>query len=186
MRNVGGLLYLFTHWNWKAALVVGLLRGGACVLALQGLALHARQDFGLVELAFVLATSGFSTALQQQSLQVADRRLGWVLCVLVIPYVSLGLDAGVHLWLNGSIGLRIGLLGVLFTLLSAMFHWYIMSKGAMLVGKEARPLHEDLLAMPKLAVLFVVEPMIALWKLSRGRLAPVPPAIEEAAEDLAA
>ena len=179
MRNLGGLLYLFTHWNWKSALGVGLVRGAVCLVALPGLTLHARQYFGLVEFVFVLATSGFSTALQQQSLEVKSRHLGWILCVLVIPFVALGLDAGVHLWLNGAIGMQIGLLAVIVTLVSAMFHWFIMSKGAMLVGEQARPLSEDLMAMPRLTVQFVTEPALAMWKLGRDRLTPTQAIIEE-------
>lgn len=195
MRNLGGLQYLFTYWNWKSALGVGLVRGAACLLVLPGLALHARLSFGLVEFVFVLATSGFSTALQQQSLEVKNRQLGWILCVLVIPFVALGLDAGVHLWLNGAIGMQIGLMAVIVTLVSAMFHWFIMSKGAMLVGEQARPLSEDLLAMPRLTVQFVTEPALAMWKLGRGQFAPeqglleatgIEEAREEISENLAA
>jgi|SRR5579875_29269 len=181
-----GMLYLFTHWNWKTALVVGLIRGGACVAVLTGLTLHARQDFGLVEFAYVLATSGFASALQQQSLNVKDRRMGWFLCVVFIPFASLGLDVLCHLWINGIGGKQIGVIACLFTLISAMFHWFIMSKGAMLVGEDSRPLLDDLLAMPKLAFLFVAEPVMAAWKLGQSLLRPVAQTVDEAAEELVA
>jgi hypothetical protein len=179
-----GMLYLFTHWNWKAALVVGLIRGGACAAALTGLTLHARQDFGLVEFAYVLATSGFASALQQQSLGVQSRRMGWFLCVVFIPFASLGLDAMCHLWINGIGGKQIGVIACIFTLVSAMFHWHVMSKGAMLVGEESRPLLDDMLAMPKLTFLFVAEPILVAWKLGKSLLRPVAPTVEDPVEEL--
>ncbi len=181
-----GMLYLFTHWNWKAALVVGLIRGGACVAALTGLTMHARQSFGLVEFAYVLATSGFASALQQQSLGVKDRRMGWVLCVVLIPFASLGLDALCHLWINGIGGKQIGVIACIFTLVSAMFHWFIMSKGAMLVGEDSRPLLDDMLRMPKLTVLFVAEPVMAGWRFAKSVMRPVAQVVDEPAEELVA
>ncbi len=49
-------LYPLTHWNWKVAVMTAVLRGGACVMALRHMELHARRHFGVVEAAFVLLT----------------------------------------------------------------------------------------------------------------------------------
>jgi hypothetical protein len=183
MARLRSLLFLFTHWNWKTALIVGLIRGGTCIAALHHVSLATRQQFGLVEFAYVLATSGFASALQQQSLHVKNRRTGWLLCVVVVPYASLALDSAVHLWANGIGGEQIGLLAVTFTLISAMFHWHVMSKGAMLVGEQSRTLVEDMLAMPRLTFQFVADPVMAAWKTGNALLLR---RADEPAEEIAA
>jgi hypothetical protein len=170
MRNLRGLLFLFTHWNWKAALIAGIIRGVVCMAALRHMNLDARQYFGLVEALYVLATSGFASALQQQSLGVKNRRTGWFLCVVVIPFASLFVDSAAHLWLNGVSGKQIGIAAITFTLVSAMFHWHVMSHGAMVVGKESKSLASDMKQMPKLVALFVAEPVMKAWKAGNALL----------------
>ena len=154
-------LYPLTHWNWKVSLLTALLRGLACVWALRSLEPHARNRFGIVEAAFVLATCGFFSALQQQSLKIRREALAWLSCVVVVPLVSLGLDAALHLWLDGRQTIQLGVAAVIFTLVSASFHWHLIRNGALLVGEQSGSLHADLRSIPRLTVSYCAAPV--LW-----------------------
>jgi ABC-type amino acid transport system permease subunit len=45
---------------------------------------------------------------------------------------------------------------VLFTIVAMLFNTYAMRRGAMIIGKDGRPLWRDLLDMPRLVVGFVL------------------------------
>lgn len=172
-------LYAFTHWNWKVSLLTALLRGLACVWALRHLETHARNRFGLVEAVFVLATCGFFSALQQQSLKIRPEALAWLSCVVVVPLTSLGADAALHLWLDGRQTLQLGVAALVFTLVSASFHWHLIRNGALLVGEDSGSLSTDLRSIPRLTVTYCAAPVV--WM---GRFAGV--SDKEAAEESAA
>ena len=157
-RHSSPWLFPFTHWNWKVALLTALLRGGACVAALRHVEVHARRHFGMVEAAFVLLTCGFFSALQQQSLGLRTERLAWLACVVVVPLTSLGMDAGLHFWLDGRRTQQLGVAALVFTLVSATFHWHMIRNGALLVGDEAHPLATDLRRIPRLMVSYCAAP----------------------------
>jgi hypothetical protein len=157
-------LFALTHWNWKVALMTAVLRGLACVAALWHVERHARNHFGVVEAAFVLFTCGFFSALQQQSLGIRSEILAWFTCVVVIPLSSLGMDAGLHFWLDGRDTRQLGVVALAFTLLSATFHWHMIRNGALLVGEEAHSLRADLKRIPRLALTYVTEPALWIWR----------------------
>ncbi|HVT99510.1 MAG TPA: hypothetical protein VHE33_18570 [Acidobacteriaceae bacterium] len=147
-----GWFYAITHWNWKVTLMAAALRGLACMLALRHVEHHARNHFGLVEATFVLFSSGFFSALQQQSLQIRSERFAWVICVVVIPLTSLSCDAGLHFWLDGRDTFQLGPAALVFTVVSATFHWHIIRNGALLVGAESHTLLTDLKRIPRLSL----------------------------------
>jgi hypothetical protein len=161
-----GWFFALTHWNWKVALMTAVLRGSACVLALRHMEHHARNHFGVVEAAFVLLTSGFFSALQQQSLQISSERMAWFTCVVVIPLTSLSCDAGLHFWLDGRDTRQLGVAGLIFTLVSATFHWHIIRNGALLVGEESHSFFTDLKRIPRLTISYCAVPAMALWRLA--------------------
>ncbi len=154
-------LFPFTHWNWKVALLAAVFRGAACVAALRHVEAHARQHFGIVEAAFVLLTCGFFSALQQQSLGLRTQRLAWLACVVVVPMTSLSMDAGLHFWLDGRRTQQLGVAALVFTFISATFHWHMIRNGALLVGEEAHTLATDLRRIPRLIVSYFKAP--AAW-----------------------
>ena len=140
--KTAGWLFPLTHWNWKVALVTAVLRGLACVAALRHMEAHARNHFGVVEAAFVLLTCGFFSALQQQSLSIRSEMLAWFSCVVVVPLTSLGCDAGLHFWLDGRQTRQLGIPALVFTVVSATFHWHMIRNGALLVGDESHSLSD--------------------------------------------
>jgi hypothetical protein len=165
------LLFPFTHWHWKAALMSAIFRAGACMAALYHSPLHAREHFGSVEAIYVLTTAGVFSAWQQQALGLKPRRLAWSIVVLAIPLGSLAADSALHLWLDSGNMRMLGLVALAGTLLSSMFHWHIMSNGAMIVGESGRSFLDDLRSMPRLTFTFVADPI--RWLAIRLRPQPI-------------
>lgn len=153
-QEIQSWIYPFTHWNWKVAVTTAFFRGITCILALRHVDMHARQHFGAVEAAYVLLTAGFFSALQQQSLEIKPRKLAWFIVVMVVPLVSLGADSLLHLYLNRVNAHALGLGALIFTLISAMFHWHVMQNGTLLVGEKSCSLLMDLKQLPKLLLSF--------------------------------
>jgi hypothetical protein len=176
MRNAW--LFPLTHWNWKAALITAVCRAGACMAALWHSSLYAREHFGVVEAVYVLLTAGVFSAWQQQALDVKPRKLAWAIVVLAIPLGSLAGDSALHLWLDHGNMRALGIGALIVTVVSALFHWHIMQKGAMLVGRNSRSFADDMKRMPQLVVSFVQEPVQAL--LNRTRPQSLPAEAEEA------
>jgi hypothetical protein len=170
-RRKNALLFPLTHWHWKAALVTAVFRAGACMAALYHAPLHAREHFGAVEAAYVLATAGIFSAWQQQALEIKPRRLAWLTVVLAIPLGSLAADSALHLWLDSGSMRALGLGALAGTLASAMFHWHVMQNGAMRVGADGRSFFDDMRQMPRLAVTFVWNPI--QWTIARLRAQPI-------------
>jgi len=133
--------------------------------------LHAREHFGMVEAAYVLATAGILSAWQQQALGLKPRCLAWAIIVLAIPLGSLAADSALHLWLDTGNMLALGLGALAGTLISSMFHWHLMRNGAMLIGNSSRSLRDDLRSMPRLAFTFVAQPVG--WLAARLRPQPI-------------
>jgi hypothetical protein len=159
------LLYPLTHWNWKVAMLTAVLRGLACVWALRHVELHVRQHFGVVEAGFVLLTCGSFSALQQQSLKITSEALAWFSCVIAVPLTSLSCDAALHFWLDGRQTRQLGVAGLIFTVVSATFHWHMIRNGALLVGEESHPLTTDLKRIPKLVGSYFAGPVIWAWRM---------------------
>lgn len=164
------LLFPFTHWNWKVSLLTAVLRGGACVLVLRHMQVGAREHFGMVEAAFVLFTCGFFSALQQQSLRIGREALAWLSCVVVVPLVALACDAGLHFWLNGPGTSQLGVVALIFTVVSATFHWHMIRNGALLVGDEAHSFSTDLKRIPRLLGTYFAGPVLWGWKTASAAM----------------
>jgi hypothetical protein len=175
IREIGAgkladLLYPLTHWNWKVAMLTAVLRGMACVWALRHVELHARQHFGAVEAAFVLLTCGSFSALQQQSLKIRTEALAWLACVIAVPLTSLSCDAALHFWLDGRNTKQLGVAALIFTVLSATFHWHMIRNGALLVGEESHSLSTDLKRIPKLAGTYFAGPVLWIWRAASAAM----------------
>jgi hypothetical protein len=181
--NASSWLFPLTHWNWKVALMTAVLRGLVCVAALWHMETHARNHFGAVEAAFVLLTCGFFSALQQQSLSIRSELLAWFSCVVVVPLTSLGCDAALHFWLDGRQTRQLGTAALVFTVLSATFHWHIIRNGSLLVGEESHSLGTDLKRIPMLTATYFAAPAIWTWKLASAMIAKDEPIVVAGAGD---
>lgn len=164
IRDNRAWLFAFTHWNWKAALITALFRGAACMAALRDVHPHARQHFSAVEMAYVLLTAGIFSAWQQQALGIKPLYRAWLIVVVIVPLTSLGADGLAHSLLDHVNAHALGIGALIFTLVSAMFHWHLMENGAMLVGEESRSFASDMRLLPRLALSFVTAPVPWLRK----------------------
>lgn len=176
-------LFALTHWNWKAALITAIFRGAACMAALRHVHPHARQHFSVVEMAYVLLTAGLFSAWQQQALGIKSRYLAWFVVVVAVPLSSLGADAVIHSLLDHVDAHALGIGALIFTLVSAMFHWHMMTNGVMLVGEQSYSLASDFKQMPGLLLSFVTAPV--RWSRSLFAANPLDP-IEESDLEAAA
>jgi hypothetical protein len=168
-RRRNPLLFPLTHWNWKAALLTAIFRAAACMVALWHSPLPAREHFGAVEAAYVLATAGIFSAWQQQAMELKPRFLAWLTVVLAVPLGSLAADSALHLWLDRGSMSALGLGALAATLLSAMFHWHLLQNGAMRVGDESGSFLHDMRRMPQLTITFVCNPILLLIASLRFR-----------------
>lgn len=157
-------MYPLTHWNWKVALVTAVLRGLVCIAALWHMEAHARRHFGIVEAAFVLLTCGFFSALQQQTLSIRSEVVAWFSCVVIVPLASLGCDAALHFWLDGQQTRQLGIAALVFTVLSATFHWHMIRNGALLVGEDSESMGMDVRRIPKLTATYFAWPLMWVWR----------------------
>lgn len=182
-RDNRSWLFAFTHWNWKAALITAIFRGSACMLALQHAHPQAREHFSLVEMTYVLLTAGIFSAWQQQALAIKRRYLAWLVVVIIVPLSSLAVDAAAHSLLDHVNAHALGIGALIFTLVSAMFHWHLMQRGVMLVGEQSRSFLSDIKQIPALLLSFVTSPVSWLRDLFSAN--PIDP-VEETDLEVAA
>jgi hypothetical protein len=160
------LMFPFKHWNWKVSLLTAVLRGMACVGILRHLQAPVRWHFGLVEAAFVLLSCGFFSALQQQTLKFRREALSWLACVIAVPIASLACDAGLHFWLDGPNTCRLGVVALVFTVVSATLHWHMIRNGALLVGDDAHSFAADLKRLPRLMGTYIASPVLWIGRIA--------------------
>jgi hypothetical protein len=164
------LLFPFTCWNWKSAILSAMIRSFIYVLATMKHGWHSELHTIAAEMFYVALTAGIYSALQQRALNVQPRWLSNLIIVGAVPVLSQTVEYVMHA-AAGTPNLKTATISVLsFGLLSALFHLHIMRKGAMLVGDESRPFSDDLKRMPSLVVSFVAVPVKAIIEAARRPL----------------
>lgn len=126
----------------------------------------------LVEIAYVALTSGLYAGLQQKALRVRSRLLGNGLIVCGVPWLAQALDWLVHREAGAPASARATVAVLFYATLSALFHLYVMRRGAFLTGREGRSLRNDLRRVPRLIGGFVLAP-VTLLSAGAGRLVRV-------------
>ncbi len=96
------------------------------MVALRQVYPHARQHFSAVEMAYVLLTAGVYSAWQQQAISIRPRYFAWLIVVVIVQLTSLGADALAHMLLDHISVHGLGAGTLVFTLVSAIFHWHVM------------------------------------------------------------
>lgn len=152
--------------------------------ALQHVRPHAREHFSIVEMGYVLLTAGIFSAWQQQALGIKPRYLAWLVVVMIVPLTSLGADAVAHSLLDHVNAHALGIGALIFTLISAMFHWHVMENGVMIVGEESRTFMSDMKRLPGLVLSFVIAP--ARWLRELLGTSSIEPVEESEFEEAAA
>jgi hypothetical protein len=155
------LAFLFSHpqrilllWNWKAAWLSILLRGPIFFAATAHRGPKATLAALLTECAFCALTAGFYGALIQN---LRDAKPVWLTALFLtvfVPSIFQVLEAYLH-WVWGTPHLRIAEgVSIIVSAISALFNWYAMKRGTLLVGGEGRSLASDLRRLPGLLLSF--------------------------------
>jgi signal transduction histidine kinase len=145
---------LVATWNWKAAVLSAAMRAPVFLLTTCG---HGWRRAG--ETAFRVTTTGvFAAAIQAfRDAEPEWAALGIILAA--IPLISLALDGLLHTLLrtpNLAAGMLISLL---MSAISSLFNWYVMRRGALLMGRESHSFGADLRALPRLILGFLLTPV---------------------------
>jgi hypothetical protein len=130
-------------------------RGGAAVV--------------LVEIAYVTLTSGIYAGLQQKALGIRSRMVGNGVIVLGVPWLAQAFDWLAHRAAGAPAPPRATIAVLFYATLSALFHLYVMRRGAFLTGSEGRTLGSDFRRIPRLIGGFVVAPIL-LISAGAGRI----------------
>lgn len=152
------------RWNGKTALLSAMFRG-VVFLAASIKSHHTGRLSGvLAEALFGAMCAGFFGTLTQ-ALRFADPEwLAELLLAGIYPVLFQLGDYFFHAVLGTQV-FRTGMIAsAVFTALSAAFNLFIMRRGTLLVGKEGNPFTQDLIALPRMALLFVVSGAVNTWR----------------------
>ena len=146
-------------WNWKSALLSVVLRGPIFVIASVRRGWEAAGSALLVESVFCALTAGFYGTVVQALRDAQPAWLNGLLITLVMPALFQGLEYFMQR-MHGTPHLRAAeIASVIGGALSALFNWYAMRQGALLVGKEGKTLAGDVMRFPVLLYNCVLLPI---------------------------
>lgn len=149
-------------WNWKCALVSASARSAVYLVAMARNGERGSMAVVLVEMAYVALTSGLYAGLQQKALGIRSRMLGNALIVFGVPWLGQAFDWLAHRAAGAPTPTRATVAVLFYATVSALFHLYVMRRGAFLTGREGRPLRNDFRRIPKLIGGFAMTPVILI------------------------
>ncbi len=148
-------------WNWKCALLSATARSLVYLAALARSRHHGRVSIVLVEIAYVALTAGLYAGMQQRALGLRSRLIGNLTVALAVPALSQAIDWLAHRFAGAPVPLRAMIAVSIFTLVSALFHLYVMRRGVFLSGR-GHSLGDDFRRIPRLVAAFVATPAVLL------------------------
>lgn len=171
-QALGGLvrnpLQFLLRWNGKAALLSALFRGGVFLAASLKSHQAGRSHAVLAEALFGAGFMGFFGTVTQV-LRLAEPQ--WLVALLLAGVFPLLFQVG-DICFHSALGtqaFRSGMIAsAVFTALSALFNLYIMRRGTLLVGEEGSPFAQDLITLPKLALMFALSGVLQAWRVAAG------------------
>ncbi|HUA00118.1 MAG TPA: hypothetical protein VMB02_07295 [Candidatus Aquilonibacter sp.] len=153
MRSPKRVLLL---WNWKAACLSILLRAPIFLGATVRRGFRVAISAILIECIFCAITAGFYGAFVQSLRDAEPQWLTIFFLTLVIPSIFQAFEFLLHT-LHGTPHLRIAeFVSIGVSAISALFNWYAMRRGALLVGGEGGSFGSDLRRLPGLILAFVI------------------------------
>jgi hypothetical protein len=154
-----GLLWrpqqLLLLWNWKAALLSIVLRGPIFFVAAVRQGWHAAIAAFLAEAIFCALSAGFYGAVVQILKDAEPQWVTGLFLTVAMPVTFQALEYLLH-WFRGTPHLRIAAIVSLFvSAISALFNWYAMRRGTLLVGRGSGGFGGDLCRLPRLLLGFL-------------------------------
>jgi hypothetical protein len=158
----------FACWNWKCALLSAVARSIVYLAALARTGLPGGLSIVLVEMAYVTLTAGVYAGMQQRALGFRSRLLGNATIAFGVPWLAQLLDWLAHRAVGAAVPGKVTLTVCIFATLSALFHLYVMRRGAFLTGRAGRSLFDDFRRMPRLVVGFALAPVVPVSTFAAG------------------
>jgi len=128
-----------------------------------------RAAFGAMaaEWMYRAIASGFYGAITQHISEVEPEWEAAVCLIILLPLSSHSIEFLVH-WLRHTPDLKTSIVSsISFTVISTLFNFYAMRRGAMVVGANAASIAADLRAMPRVIAGFVAAGPLWLWRSVR-------------------
>lgn len=148
---------LIRNWNWKSAILSSLTRASV----FGAVNLTAGRDAAILamttEFGFRATTSGFYGALTQAFRLAQPTWAASLTVMVVLPLCTHSLEFLVHWWRETPQLVASLLVSAVWTAFSTLFNLYAMRRGILVVGSGRGTLLDDLRAMPRLMVAFMVD-----------------------------
>jgi hypothetical protein len=143
-------------WNWKAAWLSIMLRAPIFLGVTIRRGFRVAISAILIECLYCAITAGFYGAVVQTLRDAEPQWLTLIFITVVIPGIFQVFEFLLH-HLHGTPHLRIAeFISIGVSAISALFNWYAMRRGALLVGGEGGSFGSDLRRLPALIFAFVV------------------------------
>jgi hypothetical protein len=159
-------------WNWKSAILSMILRVPVFAAA------AIRRGPGTVAAAaFTEAlVCGFNAGWYAAVVQaIRNRKPVWLTALTIgvgLPAIGQIIDYGVHAWRGTPHHTAAVIISTFLGAISALFNWYAMKRGTLLVGGEGSSFSDDLRGLPLLIGRFLL--LGPLWVLRRIGWVTVP------------
>jgi len=143
-------------WNWKSALLSLILRGPIFLVASIRQGWEASLAAVFTESLFCVITAGSYGAIVQTLRNAVPQWLTVCFVSLVVPTIFQVAEYTLHRF-RGTPHLRLAeIVSVIISGLSALFNWYAMRRGTLLVGGEGDSFGKDLKRLPRLLLNFLI------------------------------
>lgn len=144
------------RWNWKSSVTSALIRAGIYFATNLSSGTAAATGAMQAEFLWRFAVAGFIGSIIQSLRKAEPAWKATLITSVALPALNHLIEFGVH-YLRGTPKLKTSIIvSVCFTFTAMLFNTYAMRRGAMIIGKEGRPLWRDLLDMPKLIAGFLL------------------------------
>jgi hypothetical protein len=147
--------HLIRRWNWKTACLSAFSRGILILLANLSAGRDSAAGAMLAEICYRALTSGFSSALTQAFRYAQPVWAASIIPMFLIPVIADSCEFVMH-GLRGT--QRLGATAAasfVFTAVSTLFELFAMRQGVFVMGRDSRPLLDDLRRAPGLMMDFL-------------------------------
>jgi hypothetical protein len=156
-------------WNWKAAVLSIVLRAPIFLGVTIRRGFRESASAVLTECLFCAITAGFYGAIVQNLRDAQPQWLTLLFLTVAIPSIFQVFEFLLHR-LHGTPHLKLAeFISIGVSAVSALFNWYAMRRGALLVGREGGSFGSDIRRLPRLIFFFVISGPRA-WR-NRGKSA---------------
>lgn len=162
---------LVWRWNWKAAVLSGVMRGSIYLITHIKHGWRAALGAMTVEFFFRLVVSGASGSLVQAFHRAQPIWLATLCVMIMLPAFSHLIEFALHT-LNGDANKgKAIIISIAFSIISAIFNLFAMRRNALLVKDENQmPFWKDMAKMPKIIAEFILYPFVWLWHKSKKKV----------------